>query len=137
MAAQGNSDRPVDYSFTDPQPQAAINYYRLKMVDLDERFALSKIVLLRSDRAAGQGIIASPNPVRDQLQVIWNHMPAGDYKIELFNSSGRLMKTFRVAVTSNNQVMVISPGKPAGWKGTYLLRLTTAKDKQVIKIVLE
>ncbi|MDF2186931.1 T9SS type A sorting domain-containing protein [Paraflavitalea sp. CAU 1676] len=135
VAAQGNSDRPVDYSFTDPQPQAAVNYYRLKMVDLDERFALSKIVLLRSDRA-GQGIIASPNPVRDQLQVIWNHMPAGDYKIELFNSSGRLMKTFRAAVTSNNQVMVIA--REASWlKGTYLLRLTTAKDKQVIKIVLE
>lgn len=135
VAAQGNSNQVVNYTFTDPQPLAGMNYYRLRMVDIDQRSTLSKVVLIRQDRA-GRNITVAPNPVRDQVQVVWNRMPAGKYKIELVNSNGQLVKTLRTIVNSTNQVMVIP--REAGWlKGNYVLRFTTAKERQVIKIVLE
>ncbi len=135
VAAQGNSNQVVNYSFTDHQPLAGMNYYRLRMVDIDQRATLSKIVLIRQDRA-GRSITVAPNPVRDQVQIVWNRMPAGEYKVELVNSHGQLVKTMRAVVNSTKQVMVIP--REAGWlKGNYVLRFTTAKERQVIKIVLE
>lgn len=135
VAAAGNSNQVVNYTFTDAQPLAGMNYYRLRMVDIDQRATLSRIVLIRQERA-GRSITVAPNPVRDQVQVVWNRMPAGEYKIELVNSNGQLVKTIRTVVNSTNQVMVIP--REAGWlKGNYVLRLTTATERQVIKIVLE
>jgi hypothetical protein len=135
VSAKGNSNTLTNYTFTDQQPNPSVNYYRLKIVDVDGRSARSKVVLLRSDRP-GQNITISPNPVKDQLQVVWNNMPAGDYKIELLNGNGQLVKSFRSVVSSANQVMSIP--REAGWKnGVYLVRVTSGKDKHLIKIVLE
>lgn len=135
ITAQGNSNSLVDYSFTDQQPSPYQNYYRLRMVDLDERFALSRVLLLRNDRP-GKGIIVAPNPVKDQLQVVWNNMPPADYKIDLVNSNGQLVKSFRAVVSSSNQVMVIP--REAGWlKGVYLVNFTTGRERHTVKIVME
>jgi hypothetical protein len=135
VTAKGNSNSLVNYGFTDQQPNPLVNYYRLKIVDLDGRAARSKVVVLRSDRS-GNNITVSPNPVKDQLQIVWNNMPAGDYKVELVSSNGQLLKTFRSAVSSANQVMVLP--REAGWKnGVYMVRITNGKDRHLIRIVLE
>lgn len=135
VAAKGNSTTTTNYTFTDQQPNVSVNYYRLKIVDMDGRSARSKVLLLRTSRS-GQNITISPNPVKDQLQVVWNNMPQGDYKIELVNGNGQLIRTFRSVVNSANQVMPIP--RESGWKnGIYLVRVTSGSDKHLIKIVLE
>jgi len=42
--AAGNSSNKISYSFNDIHPVTGINYYRLKMVDKDGKFAYSNIV---------------------------------------------------------------------------------------------
>jgi hypothetical protein len=135
VTAKGNSNALTNYSFTDQHPNLSVNYYRLQMVDLDRRSARSKTVMLRADRP-GNTITVSPNPVKDQLQIVWNNMPAGNYKVELVSSTGQLIKTFRSAVSSANQVMALP--REAGWKnGVYLIRITNGSDKHLIRVVME
>ncbi|HEY4337952.1 MAG TPA: discoidin domain-containing protein, partial [Puia sp.] len=49
VRAEGNSNTPQDYTATDERPAKGINYYRLRMVDLDGRFSYSPVILVRSD----------------------------------------------------------------------------------------
>ncbi|ACT91881.1 peptidase S8 and S53 subtilisin kexin sedolisin [Dyadobacter fermentans DSM 18053] len=56
------------YEATDPSPLPGLNYYRLKMVDLDESYAFSQIVSV--DFAAGDTqVTVFPNPVSGKLFV--------------------------------------------------------------------
>ncbi|PWJ55955.1 putative secreted protein (Por secretion system target) [Dyadobacter jejuensis] len=57
--------KELKYSFSDASPYAGINYYRLKMVDLDGSFAYSSIRSLRMDAVAS--VVLYPNPVSNRL----------------------------------------------------------------------
>ena len=46
VAAAGNSNRPLNYNFTDGTPGKNANYYRLKEADLDGHFTYSPVKLL-------------------------------------------------------------------------------------------
>jgi hypothetical protein len=46
VAAAGNSNNPLDYSFSDLSPEKTSNYYRLKQSDLDGKFTYSPVRLL-------------------------------------------------------------------------------------------
>jgi hypothetical protein len=87
------SDQLRRYSFIDNNPweedsPAYENLYRLKMVDLDGRYAYSKMISLPF--APNQRAMLYPNPVYDQLYC----NPAYAAKIEsisITNSAGRMM----------------------------------------------
>ena len=58
----GNSASTLTYGFTDPTPLNGPNYYRLKMVDLDDTFAYSRIQSASVDTPLAR-MVAYPNPV--------------------------------------------------------------------------
>lgn len=66
VAAKEKANSISQYHFTDQTPGNGINYYRLKMTDLDESFAYSKI---RSVAMEGTNISLYPNPVTTQLNI--------------------------------------------------------------------
>ena len=49
VAGAGNSNATRSYSFTDPQRAVEFNYYRLKLVDIDNKFDYSDVVLVKND----------------------------------------------------------------------------------------
>jgi len=55
------------YNFTDATPLKGANYYRLKMVDLDETFANSSIQSLNFGEFSDRAISVYPNPVSNVL----------------------------------------------------------------------
>jgi hypothetical protein len=64
----GNSSALLSYTFTDVQPLAGQNYYRLKQVDVDGTASYSEIKninLLHSNDAS-----LYPNPVENQLTIV-------------------------------------------------------------------
>ncbi|MGX5857972.1 T9SS type A sorting domain-containing protein [Dyadobacter jiangsuensis] len=72
-AAKGESNGPVNYQWIHQNPAYGINYYRLKMIDLDGTFTYSKIENLEfrtRDLSAG---IVYPNPVSDKIQIDTKH----------------------------------------------------------------
>ncbi|WP_353718761.1 T9SS type A sorting domain-containing protein [Dyadobacter sp. 676] len=64
VKADGNSTVLHKYEYIDPAPLKGTNYYRLKMVDLDQTFAYSSI---QSVAFEGRTLSVYPNPVSDVL----------------------------------------------------------------------
>ena len=65
--SMGESTALVKYSYTDNDPIAGENLYRLKMIDKDQTFAYSRIVSIRFDEKVNS--VLYPNPVADQLNL--------------------------------------------------------------------
>ena len=64
--ASGNFTGLLNYRFVHTQPAAGVNYYRLKMVDLDGTFAYSKIVNAVYSRTAINAYLY-PNPTTGKV----------------------------------------------------------------------
>lgn len=57
-----------DYSFTDSDVKSSIQYYRLKMVDMDGTYKYSGIIVARNDK--NNRLTITPNPAKSYLSVI-------------------------------------------------------------------
>lgn len=136
VKASGGSNAVINYTFTDQSPKNNQNYYRLKMVDLDGQSTYSKVLLIRTGNGV-KGIFAYPNPVRDQIQLSWQDMPAGNYMIDVMPSNGQVVRKYSVRISSDNQVMVIP--RESNWRsGIYLIRVTGATgERKVVKVLVE
>lgn len=86
VASHGESKELKDYEFTDEAPMNGENLYRLKMVDLDETFAYSRIRSISFD--PGMEISAYPNPVSDRLLF---SKPDMVKNVTLWSSAGQQM----------------------------------------------
>lgn len=68
VKSAGNSDATNYYQFTDGKPSAGDNYYRLRTVDLDTKFELSKVVKLNFEKP--YTVTITPNPASVFVDVI-------------------------------------------------------------------
>lgn len=105
--AKGESSSTVKYSFSDGNPAAGENLYRLKMIDKDLTFAYSRIRSLTFDSNLQASFY--PNPVSDQL-----HLNVSDWTkvstIELISVKGQ--SVYKSQKTQNAEIDV--SGFPAG-----------------------
>jgi hypothetical protein len=65
VAASGNGQGKINYNYTDNSSLQAINYYRLKMVDVDGHFTYSKAIAITAPM--NNAVVVFPNPVKDKL----------------------------------------------------------------------
>lgn len=70
-------------------------YYRLKMVATNGRTAYSSIVSIKLQSSAGE-LQLFPNPVKDQLSMMFNAEQAVSGSIQLRNASGQVMQQKQV-----------------------------------------
>lgn len=127
VLAKGESVNTINYDSKDSKPLAGVNYYRLKMVDLDNSVAYSQI---RSASFEGSTSLVYPNPFED--------------KISLDNLE--LSKVSKIEVINMNGVSILKVNKPATkfiltdklGAGVYIIKITylsgeTAQQKVVKK----
>jgi hypothetical protein len=102
--AKNNTATATSYSFTDSKPSNGINYYRLKMVDMDGSFETSKVVEVRfSSLAVNSGLF--PNPCSDYLTV--QHAASREAFITVYNTSGMaVLKTNATANAAQTKINV-------------------------------
>jgi len=90
--AAGNSGSTLTYNYTDNTPRAGVNFYRLKLVDIDGMYEYSKTltVTYKEENNGSVNVITSG--------VVWNRFnlvlssPVQQYAtISLYDASGRLM----------------------------------------------
>ncbi|HHS95451.1 MAG TPA: T9SS type A sorting domain-containing protein, partial [Phaeodactylibacter sp.] len=86
----GDSELEKLYTFVDEKVQPGVNYYRLKQVDYDGKFAYSDIVTVQLGEE-GVDVSVYPNPVTD---VITLSNVLG--KAKVYNALGVLVKTFEI-----------------------------------------
>lgn len=88
--AYGDSNTPRNYQFTDESPANGENYYRLKMIDKDGSFEMSKHQSLVFEGL--EGITVYPNPTADLVNLKINDAQAIQ-KVVLQSVSGQVLYT--------------------------------------------
>ena len=133
VVAAGNSNALQRYNFTDRSfgNQSQTVYYRLRSVDLDGTFSLSRAVSLQP-RGAGQVAGVYPNPARRASTVtVSSGVPASE--ISLWDMLGRQVPV-RTSSQPDGSLQVSLNGVSSG---LYLLKLTTSQGIVNHKLVIE
>lgn len=128
VKAAGNSTITQNYRFTDVQLMNGINYYRLKIVDINGAISYSPIRLLTV--AGNEAIITLyPNPVKKGILYI--NTSVNCRRVDITDVSGRLMKSVNTAGT--RQIIPLHQFA----KGTYVVTVITDNGKKTEKVVIE
>lgn len=116
VLAEGESQKLLTYHFTDNSPITGDNYYRLKMVDIDDSFAYSRILVLHFEET--DKIVLYPNPVSEILSIQTFNDWGKITNVSIFDKAGRLMYTSPVKPLPTIDVRQLIGGK-------YIVRITT------------
>jgi len=130
LADNGNSSQNLSYHFTDATPINGAAYYRLQQIDIDGKTALSNVVRLSAtDNSNGLSIIATPNPVANNLKVSIVGNRAENGVIQIADITGKVVKSIAVNATDVFVDMVDMA------TGVYFVRYNDNLQSQVIKVV--
>ena len=87
VVGAGNSNTIRSYSFIDPQRAVEFNYYRLKLIDADNKFKYSDIVLVKN--AFGkQDVYLAGNPVTNSLNIQFAKIPNSKVAVSIYDMKG-------------------------------------------------
>jgi len=134
VAGAGNSKSANDYSFTDTKATATTNYYRLKQVDKDGKWNVSKVIVIHAGTNAGAALIF-PNPVMATLSVVLDNDVNGKGKIAVYDVSGRnvreelISKTGKVLNTAVNMNDLVP--------GLYVIEVKIGESFRMTKSILK
>ncbi len=130
-----NADGRSNYSYTDNDVNnsSAIEYYRLKTVDIDGKFNYSAIVTIKRI-IDGWHARVNPNPVVKNLNVNIESPLQDKATLIITDLSGRQLIKKNIQITAGNNSFEIF--EAAGFaKGTYLLSIFATQQTQSIKVI--
>lgn len=99
MASIGGANG-AEYLFIDPTPNLGRNYYRLRQVDIDGKFAYSSTVEVSFKSVISYSIY--PNPFRESFQISISDEGEQAYEFELFDLTGK--KVYQTNLTFSGQI---------------------------------
>jgi hypothetical protein len=118
----GDSRERSVYSFTDESPDSKVTYYRLKQVDYDGTFSLSKIIAVRAEERKPDEYVF-PNPAEHYLEVVTDNGSAVE-DVVLFDLTGKVV----LSKSKSNQIDISSLQK-----GDYLINIKMNSGQMVSK----
>jgi hypothetical protein len=127
----GNSSTLVKYSFIDKNPNYQVQYYRLKMIDLNGTFEYSDIVTIKQSRLKLQLIDVKPNPTSGLVTFNISGI-SNDANIIVRNVMGQVVVT-KTAVQTN----VVTMDLQHLANGIYVIEVidTITNEKVIQKII--
>ena len=133
VAAAGNSNLVRDYAFTDATPLAGNNFYRLRLVDLDNSFKYSKVLQIRPT-VAGKSIEVFSNPFHDQIGLRIAAIVSDRLVLSLMDATGRICLKQSVNAQPGNNFVNLYPS--AGMAaGVYFLHIQGSHTDQTIRVL--
>lgn len=124
VAAAGNSSQLRNYSFTDTDPAAGINYYRLQQSDLDGRSTLSNVEAVSFDGKFPLEIF--PNPVSDMLTI-----KGYEGAVKIFSAGGKQVASYSDLKQGEKIDMSSLPA------GMYILKLIDKDGNVTVRKVMK
>jgi hypothetical protein len=122
QAPGGNSATPMNYAITDYNPNGGRQYYRIRMIDMDNRSKLSNIVLIKGDRpmliSFGE---VFPNPASELVNVLIDAPGKNNLVMVVTDIAGRNILKQEVHVESGSNTIPININKLSS--GTYIVKL--------------
>jgi hypothetical protein len=142
LKAQGVSSVRKSYSFTDEAGRnTAIKkdlYYRLKQIDLDNKSAYSRILIVRVYNTQSTKMISvTPNPSKNDISVNVQLNESSFIVMKVINTSGNeVMKKSLKASAGSNSFMLEGTSKLQ--RGMYVLEvIINSKERMVVKLMKE
>jgi len=129
VSANINPSLVSNYSFTDSNPSAGSNFYRLKITDNDDRYNYTKIVEVSMGGKIKLQLF--PNPVRDIL-VVKSSGKDENATAQIFDMTGRKVEEQKIILDGNVSFSISLKNVP---KGTYTFILQTRGTHEAQKFV--
>ncbi|MBO9199059.1 MULTISPECIES: S8 family serine peptidase [Niastella] len=128
VPASGNTSTVSKYQFTDKQMATGINYYRIKTMDNDAKYAFSPVrTINNSDNDFTISLL--PNPVTKGT--VYVNTSVNCNRIDVRDAIGRLIKTVNVKGTYNPiDVHQLN-------KGMYFINVITDNGSKIEKLFVE
>jgi len=124
-----------EYSFADniTNTKSNIIYYRLRCVDIDEKYTYSSVRIIRlGTETSTAKVMAYPNPFINELRVtLPQQWQSKELRMELYNGNGQLVKA--KAIPAASQTETISTSELG--RGFYIINITSGIDKLQYKVV--
>ena len=128
--AAGNSSILKNYEFNDPQSNKGLNYYRLKMVDVDGKYIYSKVLVIKID---GKSILQIfPNPAKNILYI----QASGENEkatVQIIDVTGRKVKEEKFTLNGTTSFSIDISGLPQGIYNLLLHRQLTTDQQKFVK----
>jgi hypothetical protein len=130
VAGRGRTNGETSYTYDDNEMKA-IQYYRLKYVDIDGKYSYSNVVRVNRDDITTKVIFN--NRVNEILALRIIDMPANNLSVKIIDNSGRTIKTQNVKVSSGENSLNLNTGSiPSGF---YYLMLSGENYKRTFSFV--
>ena len=123
-----------NYLFTDKNPLAGSNYYRIKVVDHASGFKYSAVtkVLFKSAKSE---ITVMPNPVSGgRMNLYFVNQPAGSYAVRLINNLGQVFYSTTLNHAGENITRAISV--PSQLDGVYSLEIIQPNSSKISQKII-
>lgn len=137
LTGAGNSNRTLNYSFTDQSPLKGVVYYRLKQTDFNLDYAYSKLVTVKSEVSKEQIFKLYPNPVNksESINLYTSGENSGDIKISVYNTYGRLVYNHTLNNATNTEVSLdFHHSLP---KGSYFITFISENKAHKKKLIVK
>lgn len=134
--AAGNSGVKKEYVFADAlNTSKGVIYYRLKMVDMDQRYQSSAIRVIKvsnEDDVAAIKLQAYPNPVVNEVRITIPYSWQNKQVVyDIFNTNGQRVKQVVNKTASQTETVNMS-GLGAG---VYVVKATTGNESAMQRII--
>ncbi|WP_026629221.1 GEVED domain-containing protein [Dyadobacter alkalitolerans] len=126
-------DERRTYTFLDLNAPVGKAYYRLKMIDLDTKYAYSKIVALGSDTEKFLVGNFYPNPGTGKVYIEINAIKKGPWNITHYNVTGRVLSHKSKILQPGPNIITIDKLSP----GLNILKFDNGSISETRKIVKE
>ncbi len=134
IVGKGTTSQTVHYSFTDPAPLSMINYYRLKQVDIDNRYKYSAVVTIKLDGKLEKSINIFPNPVSDKINFRISSDISAKGFINITDALGQSIYRRNESFVRGDNVFALNSLKNLP-KGVYTLQVVFDKEILFTKFI--
>lgn len=134
---KSNRDDKASYTYLDQQPGSGVNYYRIRVQEIDGKVVYSKVLRVEMSPTKAGGFSLYPNPVTGkQFTVSLNGLSQGKYSLELLNTSGQ--RVYQVAINNVGAGVTEMVVLPASLQsGVYVTLLTGEDYRESRRIVVQ
>lgn len=130
--AKGNSTSQTNYWVEDKSP-AAINYYRIKTIDVDGKMNVSSVIKYVLQYNVKASVIIYPNPVVNSADIYFYSKTNGIASYSILSTTGNSINTGKILLQKGmNKFSQNVSGLSAG---TYLFLLNVGGEKVSVKFV--
>jgi len=129
VKATGNTNAPVTYNTIDAN-MLAVNYYRLKQIDVDGGYTYSQIIRIRNESESDGGVKIYPNPVVNNAAISINSRTTQTVHIKIHSSGGQLVNELVTQLSpGSNNITITDAGTLI--RGLYIVNVEDAEGKRI------